>query len=311
MVVAAHFLPNFVVTGLPEIVASSFGPGGVLLFFLLSGYLIFRNLQRQTLPVFVLRRFAKLFPAYWFNILVILFMGYYVADYPRFSTMAYVANFLMMPDIFHQALISGVFWTLIIEIKFYVLVALQYRFLRGRHVLVVPSTILLMNLAFWFAFERGSVLLTYLPVFYIGIEIYRAEAAAWAPAALRRLAAVTLTIGASMLLFVQYSSVETALYIPLQAAFFVWALKASWHRLWLSFIGRISYSLYLYHGVLGYEVLRHFAGGNAPMWLLVPAAFVVSFLAAYLSFLWIEEPGVRFGKRIEQRWLPHKALPAH
>jgi peptidoglycan/LPS O-acetylase OafA/YrhL len=153
-------------------------------------------------------------------------------------------------------------------------------------------------------------LLSYLPVFYVGIEIYRAEADGWSTPALVRLSAVTLIVGASMMLFTQYTSEEYALYVIGQAALFVWALRTGWQSVWLSFFGRISYSIYLYHGVLGYELFRHFEGGPVPMWLLVLIACVISFIVAYLSFRLIEEPGVRFGKRIERRWWPREVLLA-
>jgi peptidoglycan/LPS O-acetylase OafA/YrhL len=310
MVVACHFFPDHVLRGMPQTVVSSLGAGGVLLFFLLSGYLIFRNLQRQSLRVFLARRFFKLFPAYWVNILVILLIGILLPDYPKFSLFAYASNFFLMPDVFRQDLISGVFWTLVIEIKFYAIVALQYYFFANRHVLAVPAAIMAANLVFWSVFGRGSVLLSYLPVFYVGIEIYRAEAEGWSPPACARLASVAAIVAASMLLFVQHSTAfYTALYVAGQASLFILVLRAMWGPAWLGFFGRISYSLYLYHGVLGFELFRSFDRA-APTWVLLLAACAASLLAAYLSFVWIEEPGVNFGKRLERRLWPRPAIPA-
>jgi len=75
MVICAHFLPGKLIFGLAANVVSTMGRGGVILFFLLSGYLIFRNLQNQKPLVFLSRRLFKIFPAYCGNVLVIVLLG--------------------------------------------------------------------------------------------------------------------------------------------------------------------------------------------------------------------------------------------
>ncbi len=306
LVLAAHFLSGTLFTGAFGILSYSFGPAGVLLFFLLSGYLIFRNLQRQSLPVFLARRLFKLLPAYWLNLLVIAALGLLLPDAPRFTARAYAANFVMLPDLLRQDLVNGGYWTLIIEIKFYLLAALQFRLLGNRHVLAVPAAILAANLGFWLLHGRGSVLLSYLPVFYLGIELYRAEAASWARPALLRLAGATGAVAASMLLFVDYSRLAAALYIPPLVLAFAWALRRRWASPVLSFFGRISYSLYLYHTVLGYALLRALQGAM-PVAAQLVAALALSIAVAYLSFRAVEEPGVRCGRRLEDWWRPRAA----
>jgi uncharacterized membrane protein len=53
MVIAGHFLPDRVVFGGMANAVSTLGRGGVIVFFLLSGYLIFKNLQTQKIPFFL------------------------------------------------------------------------------------------------------------------------------------------------------------------------------------------------------------------------------------------------------------------
>ena len=72
-----------------------------------------------------------------------------------------------------------VFWTLLIEIKFYAFIALQYLLLRDRGTLVIPLVFIMVNTAIWLTRGHASVLLTFFPTFYVGIQIYRAECRNW------------------------------------------------------------------------------------------------------------------------------------
>ena len=75
MVVVAHFLPLRIDLGQSGYHVVSLGRGGVLLFFLLSGYLIFRNVEWQPLPTFLSRRLFKIFPAYCVNVALLYLLG--------------------------------------------------------------------------------------------------------------------------------------------------------------------------------------------------------------------------------------------
>lgn len=311
MVVASHLIPGFIIpeeSALGQFV-NSFGTGGVLLFFFLSGYLIFRNLHRQALPVFLARRFFKLFPAYWVNVIFVAVMGLLFIDYPHFTWPTYLINFFMLQDFFRDQNISVNYWTLVIETRFYILIALQFHFLRDRRLLALPGVVFLLNFAFWLHFGRGSVLLSYLPVFYVGTEIYRAELADWSHGAVMRLCVVTAIVAASMLMFV-FHTVSSAIYIVVLAAGFVWFLRGGLYASLLGFFGRVSYSFYLYHGTLGYELFRLFKGGAIPIGAQAAMIFVITAITASLSFFFIEEPGVRLGRHIEKKLLGRFRLRA-
>jgi peptidoglycan/LPS O-acetylase OafA/YrhL len=67
-----------------------------------------------------------------------------------------------------------------------------------------------------------------------------------------------------------------------------------------SFLGRISYSLYLLHVVV-LLVLLHALSGRLPLPLLIGCGFGASLLVAWLSQRWVERPSINLGRRLTRR----------
>lgn len=95
------------------------GRFGVVLFFLISGFIIPKSLK-PGVPIqkFVVGRLFRLYPAYWVACLLILVTLPYIGIEP-ISVGQFFANLTMVPAFFRKSYISGIFWTLFIEILFY------------------------------------------------------------------------------------------------------------------------------------------------------------------------------------------------
>ncbi|MGC4006445.1 MAG: acyltransferase [Pirellulales bacterium] len=78
----------------------------------------------------------------------------------------------------------------------------------------------------------------------------------------------------------------------------VCATSAEWLRakfpVWL---GRISYSLYLWHLPVLLTIV-HLGYGRAPLWVLLPASIVASLAVAEAMYRFVEEPSIRLAKRV-------------
>lgn len=306
LVIFAHYLPARVLDGEIGGVVATWGRGGVILFFLLSGYLVFRNRLQQTAPVFLGRRLCKIFPAYWGNVLSIACLAFLLPSLTdHYSPFAYVANFFMLSDVLKTASISGVYWTLLIEIKFYLLMALPFAFIQTGRVRWILVVTLLMNLAVWWWRGYASLLLTFIPCFFVGIEIYLAERDGWGWRPIWRLIAITSVVSLSVFLFDDIYKVVTMLYIFGGTALFAVFMKFNLaNRLWV-FFGNISYSHYLYHTSVGY-LLFNWIGVQGSLSANLLTVFGVSgatTIVAYLSYRWIELPCVLLGKRYESLWV--------
>ena len=97
------------------------GITGVVLFFAISGFVIYGSLRGPRENAgrrFVITRFFRLFPAYWVSALAGLVFIWWWQGWPITWPLV-AANATMVPDIFGQPPIMGLYWTLGTELVFY------------------------------------------------------------------------------------------------------------------------------------------------------------------------------------------------
>lgn len=279
-----------------------FGRGGVTLFFLLSGYLIFRNVQVQSFSTFLSRRFFKLMPAYWLNIIVILLADLTIGTFTHFPAKSYVAGLLAVTDVLGIQAVSGVFWTLLIEIKFYIFIAIQYALLGRRHLRSIFAALVTFAVLVAAVRGRGSQLLAYFPVFYLGIEIRLAEEERWSRPALLRLGAVMTALAASLLFCLDQLQLASSAYLVASTFLFVIALRYDISNRLIGFLGKTSYSNYLFHSLAAGSVFSIFGmhQGLAAISEIV-GAFLAASAVAVVLYHAVEVPMVDLGRCLEVR----------
>lgn len=310
---------EFIKTSILE--SFDFGRFGVVLFFLISGFIIPNSLKpNSTLKKFTITRIFRLYPAFWVTCFLIFLATPYISD-QKFSLYQLFANLTMLPKLFHSPEMSGVFWTLFVEILFYFLCAalFQVRVLEkplfiGAIALtlhaVTPMTVLLNN---WLHVSNPVRFLPYhLSFLFIG-SLFRLamvnknrQAQIIAPVLiLCTLMSVPITTG--LLLdspqalesdFVMHNPAATTYsYFLAIATFLVVTIKKfNFNKLMVD-MGKVSYSLYLLH-MLCFIVIAKIinpttlAGGV----LYIVVSAVVSFIVAKASFKFIEEPAIQLGR---------------
>ncbi|MDD5036702.1 MAG: acyltransferase [Methylococcaceae bacterium] len=100
-----------------------FGRIGVVLFFSISGFVICKSLSGNVIKGgmnFLIRRFFRLFPAYWLSVPLGLVSVWWLFDKPISAKVALV-GLTMTPSLFDTVPIMGHYWTLETELVFYVL----------------------------------------------------------------------------------------------------------------------------------------------------------------------------------------------
>lgn len=109
-----------------------FGWVGVYFFFIISGYCIFMTLERSaTVGVFLARRISRIYPAFVAAVLILFVFGLvaYIPSVPEAKFHVIPPNLLdVVMNLFFIGEIGewvdGSFWSIAVEVKFYLLVAL-------------------------------------------------------------------------------------------------------------------------------------------------------------------------------------------
>jgi peptidoglycan/LPS O-acetylase OafA/YrhL len=243
--------------------------------------------------VFLRRRLFKILPSYWLSLACIAALDWTIADAAHYPWRAYLTNILMIPDITGDAQVSGVYWTLLIEVKFYLLIALQYAILKDRFLAGISGGLVAACIAVFALRGHGSQLFACFPAFYVGIYISRAETRAWAASACAALGAMTLATAGGMIVTFPDERIWSAAYLVGGAVLFALVLKYRLGQRWLGFLGITSYNNYLWHSLIAGLVFASFGGGLAA----AAAALIASTGLAVVLYRIFEQPLVRLGRR--------------
>jgi len=312
-----------------------YGWAGVELFFVISGFVICMTLERcASVWDFARRRLARLWPAMLVCAAITMAVAQFGPAQWKVGPLSFLSSILFIdPNLFGSWLdqtglgwVDGVYWTLWIEVRFYIMAALVYALFRKRFLPALTVVMLVSFLAGVRAFHYPHrdwawlvLLPTFLPYFVFGVGIHRLNAArkitveAGAALGLSALAifaqgwlsfdypaggpvgfaVVNTLILAAFLLFVMGS--------PVVAPF-------GWRP--LARLGEASYSLYLIHSVVGIVLIELLS--RVMPWPIAIVFVSVAMIGLSLAlFRWVEVPGKRLILRLTTSsfWTPSGIRP--
>jgi peptidoglycan/LPS O-acetylase OafA/YrhL len=370
LVVYAH-LTRYVFRGVRAVSSEwlNAGTAGVMLFFLISGYIIPASLERHGDPrTFWVSRFGRLVPLYLVVGAAVIALGAAglvpvdpsLAQRPATTA---VAHLTMLPFLLGVPLVTPLFWTLTFEMVFYLLVTalfvvrrqrssgvvaialavaavlvcpLPARLLAVEPVTAVVAALLVAGLAAVVSGRRRAVVaggvllgvvaltlpvlnqdpahvwdgLLVLAVMFAGTTIYRADRGQtswWPPVLVCAVVAAALLhnwfaeLAALDALTPRYRARAVITLLVFGGAFATGMLTRRWRtpRV-LSWVGLISYSVYLVHWVLIQLCAPVLAAGlpDPP----VAAAFLALVAGvSWLTYRYVELPGQRAANVISRR----------
>lgn len=104
---------------------AKYGFLGVDLFFMISGFVIIHSASTGDLQKFVSSRIVRLYPAFWVCCSLSLFVPLVVGGGFSWSLLnTYIVNLTMLNGFVDVPSIDGVYWSLFVEIKFYLLISI-------------------------------------------------------------------------------------------------------------------------------------------------------------------------------------------
>jgi peptidoglycan/LPS O-acetylase OafA/YrhL len=316
-----------------------FDPGqmGVMLFFAISGFVIcrsFGNTREGGVRRFIIRRVCRLYPAYWVSMLGGLLVWWLVGRSWTWADLA--ANATMIPATLGQTRLLGVYWTLEIELLFYALCLGLYlaRWLDRQSVLAVV-VMLLVWLPKLLRFS-DDVAGTHLALsrfhsttcFCLAVMIWgglfrliydetggfrrdwRAHRSSLLLLAILLLTLIDVPDMKLKWFLLGLQPGPPSGHLMTAGALVIFAVWVAWLRVEtpiLTYLGVISYSLYLFHlvaiDVCNYVLAPERAGSwlHPPLWLcyLVGTALTIALAAGV--YHWVEHPAIAFGKRWSKR----------
>ncbi|MFH9132909.1 acyltransferase family protein [Streptomyces sp. NPDC017524] len=291
---------------------AKYGSYGVQLFFIISGFVICLSAWGRTPGQFVRARFLRLFPAYWFSVIVALAVYRLLPDgirtSPSFSDA--LTNLTMFQVPMKAQHMVGAYWTLWLELCFYLvfLVVLLKPITFQRVYIFCWSWLILSVLIQQYA--NVPLLPTLAPalntsLFVAGITMYLMyrfgpDLKLW------------LLLGMSWLTM-QSDLVEhgdrlrddlgfdrspyvalalvTVSYLLVLAVALHWFDRLQWR--WLATAGALVYPLYLLHEELGWAMIR-ILYGRLGAWPTLGVTVAVLLVLSWLVHRWVERPSVRW-----------------
>jgi peptidoglycan/LPS O-acetylase OafA/YrhL len=150
---------------------------GVHLFFMISGFVIAFSVRDRSSSEFLWSRASRLYPAFWFAILITTFVVQLAqAEKYQLHWWQVLANFTMLNHLFGIPAVDGAYWSLYVELHFYSLV--WFMILLGQqHRELFWLSLWLLTAAVWQTFLVWKVELflavRYAPFFVAGALIRR------------------------------------------------------------------------------------------------------------------------------------------
>lgn len=163
------------------------GTTGVDLFFIISGFVILLSLEHvEKSGQFIINRISRLYPTYWASVTitfsVLLFYGIYTMDFSSVSIVQYLGNMTMFQFYLKIPDLDGPYWTMIIEMLFYIfmLILFRFKFLKHLNKIGVFLTVFIVVLVY-FQFDNiwvkrlfhGIPVLQFWPLFFMGSLFYK------------------------------------------------------------------------------------------------------------------------------------------
>ena len=281
---------------------------GVQVFFVISGFVIPFALSNSGYRInncgtFLLKRVARLDPPYIAGILVVIVLGYFSTLAPgfngepfHFSWTVTLLHLGYLNAFFGYPWLNPVYWTLAIEFQYYILIALTFPLLASRDARV--RSILIMLFA-------GTALMVPAPQFvchWLFLFLYGITTFQYRASLLSRNAYLLHLIAVAAGAVYCYGA-TIGLTGLLSALVIAFVNARSFGP--LTWLGHISYSLYLLHVPVGGRVINlssRFAVTLPAQILAVLTAAAASIAAAWLLHKFVEYPAQRWSAAIGYRF---------
>ena len=307
---------------------------GVVVFFLISGFVIPFSIRAETVAPassFLIKRFFRIFPAYWLSVPLAAAANFWIWG-TRFDRRDLVINFAMLQDAFGVRPAAAIYWTLSVEMIFYLLCALLLltgSLFRMRRVGALAALLAVAFAAMLPMYGRVRPLMSESAVFWflnLSVMLWGTLYRSWTDSApIERdrfggwllwglLIGYVIALPAISLASSAYMRNTIATYVIGFAIFLLGTRVVRIETRLTDWLGRISYSIYLFHTIVFISIAWWLLKQPESSWwrahalgTYAAAATLVALAVADLVYRCVERPGIRIGHRLATRWANRSA----
>jgi peptidoglycan/LPS O-acetylase OafA/YrhL len=276
-------------------------------FFVISGFVIPYSLWRKNFQLksdwysSLSKRIIRIYPAYLTTILLIiglflfaLFISKFQATDPSITPLNIFLHLFFLNDLIHAGpAMSPVFWTLAIDLQYYLLIICLFPLINSTKT-VYKLILLVIAYGLPFLLTDKSLVFSWLLLFNLGTIGFQLISQK-----INLLQYVLITSITCLLLFLNKGLLYTS--VGLESAILIVFVRSPKISLF-TFLGTISYSFYLVHCTIGFRIINvisRFGQGELIKIIGVVIALIGSFIVAYLMHKYIETPTQNYFKHIK------------
>jgi peptidoglycan/LPS O-acetylase OafA/YrhL len=285
------------------------GSDGVFIFFIISGLIIPWSMKASQYQIqfffsFLNKRFRRLYPPFFFSLLIYLigFLIEHKGDLTGTLRMA-VNNILFLIPFGQGKWINQIYWTLFVELQFYLLVGLIFPLINHKKTLVQLTTLLALNGLSFFTFllpewTEKNFIFFHLPYFGIGFLLFQFISFPknkFIYIFFIFISFITLFLNVHIIHQIGISSIVFSIITVIYILYFNTTNK------FIQKLGEFSYSFYLLHGLIiaWFIHFLHIPSSTIGIWIYVLGIFTCSWLLASFAYWVIEKKSLLWSKKIK------------
>lgn len=306
-----HFTCTTIGLEFSEITTSLFGFGkyGVHVFFVISGFIIpfamyNANYKIKSFFKFIYKRLIRLEPPYLFSILLILVIAFIktkfnigVQNSEPITFTRFLLHFGYLINFFPEyKWLNNVYWTLAIEFQYYIIISFAFLLFISKKFILRLIAYLLFFLAgyLFFTFSIFNHFPIYAPLFLIGIISFLLNT---------KIINTIEFIGViSLCTIYNFIYLEPAIAVIGSVTSLIILFYPNIKIPVFHFLGKISYSIYLIHPIIGAAVInilsRH-VHTDFQKFSIILLGVGVTLISSYIMYLFIENPSKKLSSKIK------------
>ena len=274
------------------------GRSGVAIFLLMAGYLSCISVQKKTIGQYIWNRFLRLYPVYWLLMTIVFFLSNAISITEYFKNLTLFQEYLGARHILHHS------WMLSVLIMLYGMILIMKKDLRRwvpiAFMVCAAGSLGFALLRFFTGLHFPTAIFLLLQEGLLGCMIQQSNGFSKKPKVYLLIFEVTLIIS-TLLSYPLALAIEYIIAYNVGIGLFVLFIKEDISLKGLKWIGTLGFTMFL-GDIIPIIVINRMVPAlrDLPIAPTILYHFIVAILFSYIITTFIEQPLLKWGKRVER-----------